>query len=90
MLIKNVTNSKVWLLLFIRLVLDGLAGVQFLFQGKWKHSLAIIKAHFSFYSLFPTYLKKRNKNTTQFKYYLIKSIVWNYFVRKNRTFKQLK
>ena len=90
MLLKNVNSSKVWLLIFTRLLLDGLAGIQFLIQGKWKHTLAIIKAHFSFYSLIPTYLKKRAKNTTQFKYYSIKSIVWNYFIRKNRTFKQLK
>ena len=90
MLIKNVSSSKVWFLLFIRLILDGLAGFQFLIQGKWRHSLAIIKAHLSFYRLIPTYLKKRNKNSTQFKYYHIKSIVWNYFIRKNRTFKQLK
>jgi GT2 family glycosyltransferase len=90
MLIKNVGSSKVWFLLIIRLILDGLAGVQYLLQGKWKHCLAIIRAHFSFYSLIPTYLKKRNKNSTQFKYYRIKSIVWNYFIRKNRTFKQLK
>ena len=90
MLIKNVGSSKIYLLLIIRLILDGLVGLQFLIQGKWKHSLAIIKAHFSFYRLIPTYLKKRNNNKTQFKYYHIKSIVWNYFIRKNRTFKQLK
>ena len=90
MLIKNVGSSKIYLLLIIRLILDGLAGLQFLSQGKWKHSLAIIKAHFSFYRLIPIYLKKRNNNKTQFKYYHIKSIVWNYFIRKNRTFKQLK
>ena len=90
MLLKNVGSSKIYLLLIIRLILDGLVGLQFLIQGKWKHSLAIIKAHFSFYRLIPTYLKKRNNNKTQFKYYHIKSIVWNYFIRKNRTFKELK
>ncbi|MFT5249335.1 MAG: GT2 family glycosyltransferase [bacterium] len=90
MLLKNVSSSKVWLLIFIRLTLDGLAGIQFLLKGNWEHTFAIIKAHFSFYRLIPTYLKKRNKNITKFKYYLINSIVWNYFIRKNRTFKQLK
>ena len=90
MLLKNVGSSKIYLLLIVRLILDGLVGLQFLIQGKWKHSLAIIKAHFSFYRLIPIYLKKRNNNNTPFKYYHIKSIVWNYFIRKNRTFKQLK
>ncbi len=89
MLLKNVGSSKIYLLLIVRLILDGLVGLQFLIQGKWKHSLAIIKAHFSFYRLIPIYLKKRNNNNTPFKYYHIKSIVWNYFIRKNRTFKQL-
>ncbi len=90
MLFKNVTGSKVWLLIFTRLILDGLAGIQFLFQGKWNHTIAIIKAHLSFYSLIPIYIKKRTKKTTDLNYYIIKSIVWNYFIRNNRTFKQLK
>ena len=89
LLLKNAKGSKVWFLIFIRLVLDGLAGIQFIFQGKPKHTLAIIQAHFSFYSLIPTFLKKRKKNSSSLKYYYIKSIVWSYYIRKNRTFKQL-
>jgi len=89
MLLKNVKGSKIWLIIFIRLILDGLAGIQFLFQGKWKHTLAIIKAHFSFYSLIPSFLHKRKNNASKTKYYQIKSVVWNYYVRKNRTFKKL-
>ena len=90
MLLKNVKGVKVWFLLFIRLVLDGLAGVQFIFQGNWKNTLAIIQAHFSFYSLVPKYLVKRKKYASRTEYYSIKSVVWNYFIRKNRTFKELK
>ncbi len=48
-------------LLISRLILDGLAGMSFLFQGKWKHTVAIIRAHFSFYRLLPTFLVKRKK-----------------------------
>ncbi|PHS64703.1 MAG: dTDP-Rha--alpha-D-GlcNAc-pyrophosphate polyprenol alpha-3-L-rhamnosyltransferase [Flavobacterium sp.] len=86
MLLKNVKGSKVLLLIFTRLLLDGLAGIQFIFQGKWKHALAIIKAHFSFYSLIPTYLKKRRKIASNLKYYKTKSIVLDYYLRKKRTF----
>jgi len=86
MLLKNVKGFKVWLLIFTRLVLDGLAGIQFIFQGKWKHTLAIIKAHFSFYSLIPTILKKRAKFASDLKYYKTKSIVLEYYLRKKRTF----
>ena len=90
MILKNVKGFKVIFLLFIRLILDGIAGTQFLLQGKWKNTLAIIKAHFSFYRLVPTYLVKRKKNASRLKYYSINSVVWNYFIRKNRTFKELK
>ncbi len=89
MLLKNVKGVKVWLLIFTRLVLDGLAGIQFIFQGKWKHTAAIIKAHFSFYSLIPKFLKKRTKFASDIKYYKTKSIVLDYYLRKKRTFKDL-
>jgi GT2 family glycosyltransferase len=85
-LLKNHKGSSVWVLLFIRLILDGIAGVQFIFQGKIKHCLAIIHAHFSFYRLLPFYLKKRKVHASTIKYYAIKSIVWNYFILKKRTF----
>jgi len=88
-LLKNVKGTKVWLLLFIRLILDGIAGISFLFQGKWKHIFAIIKAHFSFYSLVPKFLAKRKKHASRLKYYSIKSVVWKYFIEKNRNFKDL-
>ena len=89
MLVKNIKSSKVWIILFMRLLMDGIAGLHFLIQGKWKHTLAIIKAHFSFYSLLPRYINKEYKIRKEIKYYHIKSIVWNYFIRKNRIFKEL-
>lgn len=89
MLVKNIKSSKVYMILLIRLLLDGIAGLHFLIQGKWKHSLAIIKAHLSFYRLLPSYINKKSKNRKQIKYYHIKSIIWNYFIRKNRIFKEL-
>jgi len=89
MLVKNIKSSKVYTILLIRLLLDGIAGLHFLIQGKWKHTLAIIKAHLSFYRLLPSYINKKSKNRKQIKYYHIKSIVWNYFIRKNRIFKEV-
>ncbi len=89
MLIKNVNSSKVWVILFVRLLLDGIAGISFLIQGKWKHTLAIVKAHLSFYCLLPSYVNNPSKKRKEIRYYLIKSIVWNYFIRKNRIFKNL-
>ncbi|RZP04629.1 MAG: glycosyltransferase family 2 protein [Flavobacteriales bacterium] len=89
MLVKNIKSPKVYTILLTRLLLDGIAGLHFLIQGKWKHTLAIIKAHLSFYRLLPSYINKKSKNRKQIKYYHIKSIVWNYFIRKNRIFKEV-
>ncbi|MCD0475826.1 glycosyltransferase family 2 protein [Flavobacterium sp. EDS] len=88
MLTKNLPKEGFYGILFARLVLDGIAGIQFLTQGKFNHTWAIIKAHFSFYSLFSKYYKKRNNFQTQ-EYYKVKSIVFLYYVKKIRVFKDI-
>lgn len=88
-LLKNVKGTKVYVLLFCRLLLDGLAALQFLFKGKLKHISAILKAHFSFYRLFFKFLKKRKIHASSFKYYHKKSIVWSYFVVNKKHFNDL-
>ena len=85
-LVKNVKGAHIWWLVFQRLALDSLAGLQFLFQGKGRHFVAVLKAHISFYGLLPRFLQKRKKTATTLKYYRIKSIVWNYFILKKRNF----
>jgi GT2 family glycosyltransferase len=87
-LTKN-ASGNIFLLLFTRLTLDGIAGVRFLFTFKFAHVLAIIKAHFSFYSRLPQLLKQRKVLKKQKKYYKVKSIVWSYFIRKKKHFLDL-
>ena len=83
-LVKNAPDNYLWLI-FIRLILDGVAGVKFLFEGKPIHTLAIIKAHFSFYKNFNRIKKKRSENTTKRKdYFKTNSIVWDYFILKRK------
>lgn len=74
--------------IFFRLCLDGLAGIQFILQGKFKHTWAIIEAHFGFYKRLPQYLKKRG-NVQKHQYYHSKSIVWSYFIMKRKKFTDL-
>ena len=88
-LVKNVKGGKVWWLIFQRLVLDGLAGLQFLLQGKGRHFIALVRSHFSFYGLLPKFLQKRKKTAGKLRYFIIKSVVWNYFVLKKRNFNEL-
>ncbi|NHM07965.1 glycosyltransferase family 2 protein [Flavobacterium sp. CYK-4] len=85
MLLKNLPKRNLYQTIFIRLCLDGLAGIQFLLQGKPKHTQAIIKAHFAFYSLFSKTYKKRS-NQQLARYFLTKSIVWRYFIQKRTIF----
>ncbi len=87
---KGVLFFKIW----YRLILDGLAGVKFIFGGKFAHCWAIIRAHFSFYGTLGTYLKKRKalkkkaKNPTTKGIYS-GQIVFDAFLRGKKLFKDL-
>lgn len=85
MLTKNLPENKLFPILFARLVLDGLAGVQFIFKLKFNHCWAIVKSHFAFYALINKTLKKR-KSPQQESYYRSKSIVYKYFVKSGTVF----
>ena len=85
MLTKNLPERKLFIILFLRLCLDGLAGIQFILKGKFKHCWAIAKAHFAFYSLINKTLKKRNSKIRS-NYYRSKSIVYQYFIKNGKVF----
>jgi hypothetical protein len=87
-LVKN-AKGNVLFLVFIRLVLDGVAGIKFLVEFKFLHFLAILKAHFSFYKHIFGLFKKRKTITNKIKYYNKTSIVWLYFVNKKKFYKSL-
>jgi GT2 family glycosyltransferase len=88
MLVKNLPKNLLFPVIFIRLILDGIAGIQFLLQGKFKHLLAILKAHFAFYRLFSKNYKKRDQFQSN-KYYKTKSIVYLYFIKKIKVFSNI-
>jgi GT2 family glycosyltransferase len=88
MLTKNLPQSKLFSVILVRLILDELAGMHFLFNGKPKHTWAILEAHFEFYTLFRLHYKKRGEYQTQ-KYYKTKSIVYLYFVKKIKIFSSI-
>lgn len=86
-LVKN-SHHPLFLIVFTRLLLDGIAGLSFLFSGKYQHTLAIIKAHGKFYKTWPKLLKLR-KNQQRKAYKGEKSIVWSYFIKRKRFFRTL-
>lgn len=87
-LVKN-AKGNILFLVFIRLVLDGIAGLKFLVELKPNHVLAIFKAHFSFYAHFYGLLRKRKTTTLKIRYYQKTSIVWSYFVNRKKYYKSL-
>ena len=88
MLTKNLPKNQLFTILFMRLCLDGLAGIQFILKGKFKHFWAIIEAHFTFYHLVFQFYKKRN-TTQKSNYYKINSIVYRYFIKNGKVFADL-
>lgn len=88
-LIKNVKGGEVWLIIFIRLILDAVAGIKFLTEGKPKHFGAILRAHFSFYCNLQKVLNKRQVTKQSKNYYSIYSIVWQHFVKKKNRYNEL-
>ncbi|MDA6070801.1 glycosyltransferase family 2 protein [Flavobacterium sp. AC] len=88
MLVKNLPKKGLFFVIFFRMVLDGIAGIRFLTQGKFKHTFAILKAHFSFYCISLKYLRERKDFQIQ-KYYTVKSVVYLYYIKKLLVFKEI-
>jgi GT2 family glycosyltransferase len=88
--VKNVPKKWFLLVVFSRLILDGIAGIKFILELRPIHTWAIIKAHFSFYKNFYKFLKKRKKLQKKADYNLHTSIVWQYFFLKRKKFTDLK
>ena len=95
-LLKNESKRKLFWLIPLRLVLDGVAGARFLTEGKFKEIWAIVRAHFYIYPRFFQIMKQRKyykeiiqkhsigEPTTSG--FLKKSIVLEYFVKGKKTF----
>ncbi|UZR93092.1 glycosyltransferase family 2 protein [Chondrinema litorale] len=94
MIYKNLPSQNLLPLIFMRLVLDGVAACSFLVQGKFKSILAVLNAHFSFYTNLKSLNLKRNELQPSHKFKVNlpiynKSIVFSYFVKKQQTFNSL-
>ncbi|MGI9546236.1 MAG: glycosyltransferase [Flavobacteriaceae bacterium] len=86
---KNLPRRKAFLIILARLLLDGIAALRFIFQLKFNHCFAIIRAHLSYYRQFGKMYRKREKDNFQTKYYSTKSIVWSHFVDQISIFNKL-
>lgn len=95
-LFKNERSLKLLYKIPLRLVLDGIAGIKFLFSGQLSHTIAILKAHFHFYLRIPSLIKKRRGILAQPGFQYSKSgvykgsIVFEHYVLGRKTFSLLK
>ncbi|GAB5558063.1 MAG: glycosyltransferase family 2 protein [Schleiferiaceae bacterium] len=94
LLTKNLPQGQLFGLIFIRMILDGIAAINFVLARKPQHLLAILKAHFAFYGNFNRLMKYRitHKNSakiTSFPGVYTGSVVWAYFGKKQKYFSEL-
>ena len=91
MLYKNLPTARLIPTLLIRWPLDLVAAMQMLLTGQPKNAWSVIRARFTFWGQIPSFRAKRQENiqkavaathatTRPF------SILWQYYVRRKRTF----
>lgn len=89
-IVKNIPKNRfVWVVLS-RLILDGVAGLKFAFELRPIHTIAILKAHMSFYANLSKFLGKRKKLQQRSGYNLHNSVVWQYFILRRKKFHKLR
>lgn len=94
-LTKNHPPENLFIKIFYRMILDGVAAFKFLFDGQPKHFFAVLRAHFNYYAWLPRILaeRKKLKNSPGFKFthsgIYRGNIVLEYFVKGKRKFTDL-
>lgn len=94
MLYKNLPGHRLLWLIPLRLILDGVAGIKFLADGDYRDTLAVIRAHFSFYriALFKPgfrWNQQRKLKRHASKGIYRRSIVKAYYLKKQHFFSDL-
>jgi GT2 family glycosyltransferase len=94
LLFKNLSPVRLVPVILIRMILDGLSAMAYLFSGNGGFFRAVIKAHLAFYTKIPSLVRKRIalKGTigkANIKEIFPGSILFNFFVRKRRSFSEL-
>ncbi len=95
-LTKNNAHGVLLFKIITRLILDGVAGIKFFFEGNARHSWAIVKAHFSFYAHLRHTLQQRKeikslRNYTPCTKQIYQgSIVFDYYLKQKKLFSELR
>ena len=94
LILKNHRASALFPHILRRMILDGIAGIRFLFEGNFKYFLSVLKAHFHFYAKFNYYLKLRKSEEKFWKTPNLcgqyrGSILVSFFLKHKQNFQQL-
>ncbi len=92
LLCKNLHDDELVQVMLIRLLLDGLAGLKFLTEFKFREIGAILKAHYTFYKSLNYWLNKRKKSLSRERYPVGMyrgSMVFDFFVKGLNKFSQI-
>lgn len=94
LLYKNLPENKLYTILLPRMILDGIAALQFLFTGQFTAFLKVLEAHISFHKNRALLKAKRKILITQ----IVQknhpeiyhgSIVWDFFIRRIKKFSDM-
>jgi GT2 family glycosyltransferase len=91
---KNYPGSSFYLVIFLRMLLDGVAAIKFLFTDSASHFLAIIRAHFYIYGKLGSLRRKRKENRINLVTNPLKNsykglIVFDYYLWRKKSFSEL-
>ena len=92
LLYKNLPSNKLYFILFVRMILDGLAAFKFLISFSFSHFIAIFKGHISFYKNLRKLQNKKKQYSLVDSYpncIYMNSLVYVYFIRKKKFFKEI-
>lgn len=94
LLYKNLPVRGRFTTLFMRMMLDGLSALRFLFQGAFKDFRAVFRAHLAFYGTKSSYKGIKNQNKSLENNVLASgiypgSIVIDFFLKNKKTFLDL-
>jgi GT2 family glycosyltransferase len=102
MVYNNETEQQVHKTIWMRLLLDGVAGVRFLMNGEFKNIWAIVRAHWHFFGQAKARREKRTRIAQVVAQHTYegqaefrsagrysRSIVWEHFIRGKQTYSAL-
>jgi len=94
LLFKNLPVFQLIPVIMVRMVLDGFSAMIYLLNGSGSFFFAVLRAHLAFYRRIPLLIKLRSELKGKIRTGKIEgiypgSIVFDFFVRRNRTFNQL-